>query len=387
MSLDSTRTFYEFFAGAGMARLGLGGHWTCLLANDFDPAKAESYAANFGDEDLKQGDIAALKSADLPGRADLAWASFPCQDLSLAGARAGLSGARSGTFFAFWRLMQGLAAEGRAPRLIALENVVGLLTSRGGADFATVIETLAAGGYRVGAMVLDAADFLPQSRPRLFIIGALGPPPGALLLAGPNPRTAPAALQRAVAQLSPVAKEKWVWWDLPAPPMPNTRLEDLVDWNAPAEAWRSDAETQTLLTQMSATQRARIEALRTQGGRAVGALYRRIRVEDGKKVQRAEARFDGLAGCLRTPGGGSSRQFLLFIDKGAVRSRLMSPREAARLMGLPDDYLLPDSAHKALHLVGDGVAAPVVAFLERTLFAPLLGGASSGRSVRKAKAA
>ena len=82
-------------------------------------------------------------------------------------------------------------------------------------------------------------------------------------------------------------------------------------------------------------------------------------------------RFDGRAGCLRTSGGGSSRQFLLVIDAGQVRSRHMSAREAARLMGLPDSYRLPSATTAALHLVGDGVAVPVVQWLSDHLLRPL----------------
>src|SRR5688572_25620867 len=128
-------TFYEFFAGGGMARAGLGESWACLFANDFDPLKARAYRANWGGEDLFQGDVWALGAGDLPGRADLAWASSPCQDLSLAGARSGLAGARSSAFWGFWRLMEALDGEGRAPRTIVVENVAGLLTSGGGEDF------------------------------------------------------------------------------------------------------------------------------------------------------------------------------------------------------------------------------------------------------------
>ena len=122
MSRNTSFTFYEFFAGGGMARLGLGAAWRCLLANDFDPVKARAYAANFPDAagHLAQGDIWSLSTADLPGQADLAWASSPCQDFSLAGGRAGLNGGRSSAFFGFWRLMQGLDKEGRAPRLIVI---------------------------------------------------------------------------------------------------------------------------------------------------------------------------------------------------------------------------------------------------------------------------
>ena len=161
--------FYEFFCGGGMARAGLGPRWTCLFANDFDAKKGRSYAANWGAEALRVADVAKLTTADLPGRPALAWASFPCQDMSLAGPGAGLGGARSGAFWPFWRLMRQLSEERRAPGVIVLENVCGALTSHGGKDFAAIAEAIAAAGYRFGALVIDAAHFVPQSRPRLFI--------------------------------------------------------------------------------------------------------------------------------------------------------------------------------------------------------------------------
>ena len=102
-----------------------------------------------------------------------------------------------------------------------------------------------------------------------------------------------------------------------------------------------------------------------------GAVFRRMRLEAGRKVQRAEVRFDGLAGCLRTPRGGSSRQVIVVAEHGAVRTRLLSAREAARLMGLPDSYRLPPATTAALHVAGDGVAVPVVRWLAEGLLEPL----------------
>ena len=133
------KTFYEFFAGGGMAHAGLGRGWDCLFANDFSEKKAGSYAANWGDRALHVGDIALIESAHLPDQADLAWASFPCQDLSLAGNGAGLDGARSGTFWAFMKIIDGLRVQGRKPRIIALENVYGAITSHNGKDFESMM--------------------------------------------------------------------------------------------------------------------------------------------------------------------------------------------------------------------------------------------------------
>lgn len=125
--------FFEFFAGGGTVRAGLGSaKWRCRFANDFDNKKSAVYRLNWGDGILKTADVRALTTKDIPGAVDLAWASFPCQDLSLAGGGAGLKGDRSGTFWPFWSLMTDLTAEGRPPRIIALENVCGTLTSHKG---------------------------------------------------------------------------------------------------------------------------------------------------------------------------------------------------------------------------------------------------------------
>jgi len=361
-----TRTFYEFFAGGGMARLGLGDGWTCAFANDFDPVKAATYRANFADAagHFREGDVWKLQASDLPGRADLAWASSPCQDFSLAGARAGLQGGRSSAFFGFWRLMETLDAARRAPRLIVIENVVGLLTSHGGADFAALGAALATRGYRFGALEIDAASVLPQSRPRVFVVAARETPAG---LIGDSPFHT-RAVKAAHAALPSEVAAHWVWWRLAQPPARNTDLAALLEPDD-AVGWHAPAQTARLLELMGPLHRARLE---TRTGRAVGAVFRRTRIEDGRTVQRAEVRFDGLAGCLRTPRGGSSRQAIVVVEKGRARSRLVTPREAARLMGLPDSYILPTTTTNALHVAGDGVAVPVVRWLARELLEPLL---------------
>ena len=127
MQRDSGAPLYEFFAGGGLARLGLEPDFACVFANDIEPAKVRAYRAAFGGEDMHEGDVWALAPGKLPGKAALAWASFPCQDVSLAGARRGLAAPRSGAFWGFHRLIEKLAHEGRAPDVLALENVCGLL--------------------------------------------------------------------------------------------------------------------------------------------------------------------------------------------------------------------------------------------------------------------
>jgi DNA (cytosine-5)-methyltransferase 1 len=373
----SMPSFYEFFAGGGMARAGLGADWTCLFANDFDAKKGKTYRDNYpGENVLRVDDVRAIKASDIPGQADLVWGSFPCQDLSLAGGGAGLKGERSGTFYPFWNIVKGLVAEGRGPKLVALENVLGTLTSHSGRDFEAICRTFTDAGYWYGALVINASLFVPQSRPRLFIVGVRADVEIDPVLLTPEP-VAPfhtAALQRAFARVGRAAQRKMIWWNVPAPPRRNGTFAELIEENPTSVSWHPDNERDLLIEKMSSINKAKLEAAKHAGRRMVGCVYKRTRVnERGVKVQRAEVRFDDVAGCLRTPAGGSSRQVIIVVDGKKVRSRLISSKETARLMGLDEEYILPDNYNEAYHLTGDGVAVHVVRYLAEQLFEPLLG--------------
>jgi DNA (cytosine-5)-methyltransferase 1 len=367
-------SFLEFFAGGGMAHVGLSGRFDCAFANDLDPMKCATYRANFPDVRIEQGDVWNLAPATLP-TANLAWASFPCQDLSLAGARRGLAAPRSGAFWGFWNVIEKLGA--RAPKAIVIENVAGLLSSHNGRDFTVLITELADAGFRVGALLIDAALFSPQSRPRLFIIAHKGRIPGGLEADSPDPTFHPSNLRAAVEALPDTTHLAWVWWRLPQPTKRNADLASLLDRNPPEAMWRSAAATAKLIGQMAPLHRQRVEAALENPNWNAGAVFRRIRIENRQRIQRAEIRYDGLAGCLRTPAGGSSKQLLLVTENGHVRLRAVSAREAARLMGLDDNYRLPAAETSALKVVGDGVSVPVVRWLGEHLLAPLATGGSA----------
>ncbi len=372
---QSEFTFFEFFAGGGMARAGLGPRWQCRFANDIDPKKAESYCRNWGSDHFKLSDINDLEAADLPDRPDLVWGSFPCQDLSLAGRGDGLSGARSGTFWGFWNLVRDLVSSGRRPPLIVLENVCGAITSHGGRDFKALTEALTAEGYRIGALIMDGSDFLPQSRPRLFIVGVADSVELPTSAFGPLPHPAwhSKALVQAVHSLPSSVQDAWVWWHPPVPEGSRTTLADLIEVCPQGVDWNSPEQTEYLLSMMSPVNRQKIEAAQQLNRLVVGTIYRRSRPDqDGRSVQRAEVRLDGKAGCLRTPSGGSSRQTLIFIEGKNIRTRLLSPREAARLMGLPDSYMLPIKYNDAYHLAGDGLVVPVIEHLSQHLLTPIM---------------
>lgn len=373
--------FYEFFAGGGMVSAALRPKWGCVFANDFDAMKAATYRENWGGEHLICADVASLKIGDLPGTADLAWASFPCQDLSLAGDGRGMGRAnsgeltRSGTFWPFWRLIEGLVADRRSPRLIVLENVYGAITCRGGQDFAAIASALESGGYRFGAVVINAKFFVPQSRPRVFFIAAREDQkiPSALQGGGPEMPWHPKALALAYARMSSDCRLSWVWWTMPLPKPRKAAFADIIDPEPVGTSWHSTCETRHILGMMSRLNKRKVEIATQAKSRVVGGVYRRTRPDNnGVSRQRAEVRFDDIAGCLRTPAGGSSRQTILVIENGEVRSRLLSPREAARLMGLRDSYKLPDRYNDAYHVAGDGVCVPVVKHLAVTLLEPIL---------------
>ncbi len=371
---DNRPVWYEFFAGGGMARLGLGDGWNCVFSNEWSDKKAETYRRRFGPDGLKVCDVADLSVRDLPGTPTLVWASFPCQDLSLAGNGAGLAGTRSGTFKPFWDLMRDLARANRHPQLIVLENVVGTLTSHDGKDFRTIVELISSADYRLGAIVVDAVRFLPQSRPRLFIVALHrdSPLPADLVSELPSDPWHTRSLRMAADALPNKLRGSWIWWDMPVPTARIPPLENLIEKKPTGVRWHTDTETAHILGMMSPLHRRKIAEAQRLGHRVVGTIYRRTRPdENGRRVQRAEVRFDQISGCLRTPIGGSSRQTIIVVEGSRIRTRLLSPREAARLMGVPEDYELPGSYNDAYHLLGDGLVVPVVSWLNDHLLSTL----------------
>ena len=369
-----TPRFLEFFAGAGLVRQALEPAWRCVWANDLSPKKAHVYQDNFGRAELHVGDVADVRAEDLPD-AELAWASFPCQDLSLAGWRKGMSSSRSGAFWAFWAAMRELKQQGRLPQVLVLENVTGLLQ---GQDFSGLCEALAALELRFGALTIDAKRFTPQSRPRVFVVAADAATAERFAVAGPAVAWTSPALQRAVERLPAAVAKQWVWWPLPEPLAKPPAIESIVETNE--GPWYDEPKVEHLLAMMAEPHRRKMLQASQQAATQVAFLYRRVR--QGR--QRAEVRFDGIAGCLRTPAGGSSRQTVVIVEGDRVRMRLLTAREAARLMGAPDNFKLPDNYNDAYRAMGDGVSVPVVSWLAEHLLAPLV---ATGGAARPAVAA
>jgi DNA (cytosine-5)-methyltransferase 1 len=365
------RTVAEFFAGIGLMRLGLEQQgWLVAFANDIDARKEAMYAAHFHDTQphFVLGDVHMLAAKDIPD-VTLATASFPCTDLSLAGARGGIYVRESSALWGFTHALEELGE--RRPPLVLLENVTGFLTSHRGEDFRVAMQELNRLGYSVDAFILDAARFVPQSRQRLFVIGVQD----ALYKDDTTPPPLPVPLvsdvrPRAVAEYMLAHQDAIRWRVRPLPPMPapteilTTILEDLPPDHP---MWWSAERATYLLNQMSPSHRAVAERMIAGEEWSYGTVFRRMRA--GRSM--AELRTDGIAGCLRTPKGGSAKQILVKAGRGDYHARLLTPREAARLMGA-GAYTLPNSLDSAYFGFGDAVCVPAIEWIATHYLNPLV---------------
>lgn len=364
-----TRSAAEFFAGIGLMRLGLErAGWHIAFANDISEEKYAMYAGHFSDakKHFVVGDIHALSVSAVPSVA-LATASFPCTDLSLAGMRQGLSGKESSAYWGFVKILEDMGD--RRPPLVLLENVAGFLTSRGGHDFHEALLALNRLGYAVDAVIIDAIRFVPQSRVRLFVIGIQATCYGRQWKMRETPLFYESVLRpRALAEF--ILSHPDILWnirELPDPPQSTQRLEDLVeDVSADSSLWWSEERSRYLCSQMSKKHTDALGKLSRRKDWSYATVFRRVR----NGVTMAELRCDGIAGCLRTPRGGSARQIIIKAGYNQVFVRLLTPLECARLMGA-DEFTISASLNQALFGFGDAVCVPVVAWLAQVYLNPL----------------
>ena len=199
-------------------------------------------------------------------------------------------------------------------------------------------------GYKSGAILVDAIHFVPQSRPRVFVIAVKDHVniPHNVLDVGPN-----WLHNKAASDLGKRLPE-WIWWYTDSPTNRQSQLMDIIDFSLPYDK-------KDILRLIPPQHRKIVDGF----DNIIATGYRRTR--NGKQC--LELRFDGVAGCLRTPEGGSSKQFLIVKKNGELHARLLSPREAARLMGVPDGFMLPDTNNDSYKAMGDAVAMPVASFI------------------------
>jgi len=356
----------EFFAGIGLVRIGLEAAGISVAwSNDFEPRKISMYKRRFGASQtthvLVEGDVANVVGADIP-LVDIAWASSPCTDLSMAGGRLGLDGSKSAAFWHFTRVIEQMKTR---PEMLVLENVDGLATSHGGNDMRAAIRAFNELGYSVDLLSLDARRFTPQSRPRIFLVACKTP------LQGARHDGEPSVLRPAwTGKFFDDPQLRMHQFPLPSPPENLTDgLKGEVQVLPGSDSrWWPDTRVELFEASLSEVQRLRISHLKKSRRLSYRSAYRRMR----NGVPAWEVREDGLAGCLRTIRGGSSRQALVVIGNGKLRVRWMTPREYARLMGAPDYPLSGLGISQALTGFGDAVSVPVVSWLAANYFRPHL---------------
>jgi DNA (cytosine-5)-methyltransferase 1 len=367
INMNDERTVAEFFAGIGLMRMGLEqAGWKVLWANDIDEDKMKMYRGHYADDDahFHLGDVHAISPGNIPTVA-LATASFPCNDLSLAGARRGLAGQHSGAFWGFVDIIKGMG--NRRPPLVMLENVAGFLNSHDGSDFRDACLALNDIGYDVDAFMIDAALFVPQSRLRLFLMGKREKRKPMRMAETPSfyeSQCRPRALADFILCHPDI---RWALQKLPPISKQQTGLADILEDLPPRSAyWWSNDRAKYLFNQMSERHRAVADKMIHGKKTTYGTVFRRVR--NGRSM--AELRTDAIAGCLRTPRGGSGRQILFAAGKGNYAVRLLTPRECARLMGA-DDFRITVPLNQALFGFGDAVCVPVIRWIAENYLTPV----------------
>lgn len=373
ISLPGKKTAIEFFSGIGLARAGMKkvGIDT-IWANDIDETKCALYRAQWSGADLVCKNVFDIDPDTVP-TANIAWASSPCTDLSLAGKRSGLvNGPESSAFFGFLSVIDGM--RDRRPDALVLENVCGLASSHGGADFRMVVEAFNGLGYSVDAFELNARRWLPQSRPRMFVVGLRNPLGGGILDSSLRPDKlswihSDDSLVTHVTPFSRVPRLKANGF---------TKMAEKLPDDDPR--WWDQERTEKFIGSLSDVQRLRFEKLLDGEMRVARTAYRRTR--NGKPVW--ELREDDIAGCLRTARGGSSRQAVAFIGQGEVHVRWMTGLEYAKLQGAEDFKIGEFRESQVQYAFGDAVAVPAVSWLMRTAVIPALNAQHEGESIRAA---
>jgi DNA (cytosine-5)-methyltransferase 1 len=362
------KTAADFFAGIGLASAGLiNRNWEIRYSVDRSEAKKRMYAAHFDADHYRTEDIKDVVGNQLP-IVTLAHASFPCTDTSVAGARGGIGGGES---YAFWHFVRVLGEMGEQngpgqPPLVLVENVEGFLTSGKGHDLESALKSLNQLGYATDMLLINASHFVPQSRVRLFIIGLLDVVANHEEQPLNSSDVRPKKIQTFISNHPNI---NWYLRELPALPHLSMSLQDIID---PSAEWWPKDRTQYLFSQMFDRHKEELQRLSRNENWSYRTVFRRMRSRNGSKQSTAEVRMDGIAGCLRTPKGGSARQIILRVGNGQIDARLLNARENARLMGA-DDFSIPNdiSLNEALFGFGDAVCVPVIEWIAEHYLNPL----------------
>ena len=305
MSKKPKFTFIDLFAGIGGMRQAFEARGgKCVFSSEWDKFAQQTYEANFGEK--PHGDITQIPSSVIP-RHDILIAGFPCQPFSHAGLKRGFLDTRGTLFFDVARIIND-----RKPSLVLLENVKGFTSHDKGKTFATVIAALDELGYNTSSKVLNASDFgLPQNRERIFIVGV-------------NRR-----------------KIRGVDFKFPKPPKTPVKVGDILER-------RVDAKY-VLSNKLWSGHKRRLREHRERGNGFGYSLF----TPSSPRTSTISARYykDGSEILIATSGN----------------PRKITPREAARLQGFPESFIIPVSDTQAYKQFGNSVAVNVVSAIAKEM--------------------
>lgn len=299
--IDAKYNLVDLFAGIGGIRLGFQqtGKTKTVFASEIDKFAKQTYFANFGDEPA--GDITKIDAKNIPDH-DILVGGFPCQPFSLAGKRLGLDDTRGTLFFEIARILQE-----KQPASFLLENVKGLKTNDSGRTFKIILKTLNDLNYDVHYTTLKARDFgVPQNRERLYIVG-----------------------------FNKSLVKNTCDFTFPVPPKTPTRLGNILDKHVDDKYTLTDH-----FWQWMQERKVKNKAL----GKGFGySLFN----ENSVYANTISARY-----------GKDGNEIL--IEQKNKNPRKLTPREAARLQGFPDKFVIPVSNTQAYKEFGNSVAVPVI---------------------------
>ncbi len=291
----------DLFAGIGGTRLGFHqtGRTRSVFSSEIDKFAVKTYKANFGDDPV--GDITKVDEHDIPDH-DILVGGFPCQAFSQAGKKLGFEDTRGTLFFEIARILNY-----KKPQAFLLENVKNLLLHDHGRTYRVIEDTLKDLGYEVNLLVYKAKDFgVPQNRERIYIVG-----------------------------FNKKKVSNYADFTAPVPPCPETRVGNILE--------KDVDDKYTISDQLWAGHQRRKHDNKLAGKGFGYTLFN----EDSPYTNTISARYykDGSE---------------ILIEQDGKNPRKITPREAARLQGFPDEYIIPVSDTQAYKEFGNSVAVPVI---------------------------
>ncbi|RIY35380.1 DNA (cytosine-5-)-methyltransferase [Psittacicella gerlachiana] len=291
----------DLFAGIGGIRLGfhLTGKTQVVFSSEIDKFAAKTYSINYGE--MPVGDITQVSNEQIPEH-DILLAGFPCQAFSQAGKKLGFSDARGTLFFDVARIIQG-----KCPKAFLLENVKNLVSHDKGNTFKTILNILEELGYKVFYKVLKARDFgLPQNRERIYIVG-----------------------------FDPQQVAKWEEFTFPEVTGIETKVGDILEKKVDAKYTISDKLWE-------GHQRRKAEHLEKGNG-------------FGYTLFDAQSPYTNTLSARYYKDGSE-----ILIAQENNNPRKLTPREAARLQGFPEEFIIPVSDTQSYKQFGNSVSVPVI---------------------------